>query len=266
MTPAPTPGKLPMTPHDAWAFLSDASGVRGLETAAGASTSWARGASPERRAQDPIASPSAVPSAPHGAGHRTEDGRNASRHARMRPPIPVYRQEALIRPRTTLVSLLIATGLAAASIAPTVAVAAPRVDKAGHSTLQRAVVRSVNSARARHGLPPVRMHSRLMRASSAHSADQLRTGRASHESADGTRCSRRLRRYSRARRTGETIAWLTAGQRVTARRIVRMWLASRSHRRVLMDRRLRRIGVGVRSGNVRGHATTVVTADFASAR
>lgn len=267
MTPAPTPGKLLMRPDDAWAIPSDASGVRDRETATGASTSSARAASPERRAQDSMASPSAVPSAPHGAGHRTEDGRDAaSRHARMRLPIRVYRQEAPIRPRPTLVSLLIATGLAAAPVAPTVAVAAPRVDRGGHSTLQRAVVRSVNSARARHGLPPVRVHSRLTRASSAHSADQLRTGRASHESADGTPCRQRLRRYSRARRTGETIVWLTGGQRVTARRIVRMWLASRSHRRVLMDPRFRRIGVGVRSGNVRGHATTVVTADFASAR
>lgn len=267
MTPAPAPGKLPTTPYDAWAVLSDASRVRDLETTAGRA--------PRRRAARRLSAAHRIrwhrrqqsKSAPHAAGHDTEDGRDAaSRLARMRPPVPVYRQEAPIRPRPTLVSLLIASGLTATPIVPTVAVAAPRDDRGGHGALQRAVVRSVNSARARHGLPPVRLHSRLTRASSAHSADQLRTGRASHESADGTPFRQRLRRYTRARRSGETIIWLTAGQPVAARRIVRMWLASRAHRRVLMDPRFRRIGVGARSGTVRGHATIVVTADFASAR
>ena len=43
--------------------------------------------------------------------------------------------------------------------------------------------------------------------------------------------------------------------------IVGRWLASPSHRRVLMDRRFRRLGVGVRSGVVRNGVTTAVTAD-----
>lgn len=171
-----------------------------------------------------------------------------------------------MRPHPALVTLLIATGLAAAPTAPTVAVAAPRADKAGHRSLQRAVVRSINFARARHRLPPLRFQSRLARAAAAHSADQLHSGRASHHSADGTPFDQRLRRYSRARRVGETIVWLAAGQPFRAGTIVRMWLGSPSHRRVLLDRRFRRIGVGTRSGRVRGHVTTIVTADFATAR
>jgi uncharacterized protein YkwD len=184
----------------------------------------------------------------------------------MRPPIPVHPWEDPIRPRPTLVLLVIATGLTAALTASTVVVAARRAVKGGHGALQRAVVRSVNSARAQHRLPPVRFRSTLARAASAHSADQLRSGRLSHDSADGTPFGRRLRRYSSARTAGETIVWLTTGQRITAARIVRMWLASPPHRHLLLDRRFRRIGVGARSGTVRGRVTMVVTADFASAR
>lgn len=184
----------------------------------------------------------------------------------MRLPIAVYRWEAPIRLRPTFVWLLIATGLAAAPTAPTVAVAAPHAGDGAQRSLQRAVVRSVNSVRARHRLPALRLQSRLARAASAHSADQLRSGRPSHHSADGTPFDQRLRRYSRARRIGETIVWLAAGQPVRARTIVRMWLASPSHRRVLLDRGFRRIGVGTRSGRVGGRVTTIVTADFATTR
>ncbi|MBW3607547.1 MAG: CAP domain-containing protein [Actinobacteria bacterium] len=173
-----------------------------------------------------------------------------------------------MRPRPTLVSLVIATALTAAPIAPTVAVAAPRAAKDAHSSsaLQRAVVRSVNAARARHRLPPVRHQARLARAASAHSIDQLRSGQPSHRSADGTSFDQRLRRYSSARSVGETIVWLAPGQPIRARTVVRMWMASPSHRRVLMDRRLRRIGIGARSGTVGGYVRTVVTANFSSAR
>lgn len=180
--------------------------------------------------------------------------------ARMRPtPIPGW--EGLIRPLPTLVPLVIATALTAAPIAPSVAVAAPHADKDGHGAFQRAVLRSVNSVRAHHRLPPLRSQSRPTRAASAHSADQLRSGRPSHRSADGTTAQQRLRRYSPARKTGETIAWLTAEEPDMVATIVGMWLASPSHRRVLMDRRFRRLGVGVRSGVVRNGVTTAVTAD-----
>lgn len=169
-----------------------------------------------------------------------------------------------MRPRLALLLLVIVTALTVSPTAPPMAVAAPRADKS--SSLERAVARSVNSVRASRRLPRVRYHPRLARAASVHSSEQLRSGRPSHYSADGTPFDQRLRRYSSARKLGETVAWLAPGQRVRARTIVRMWLASPSHRRVLMDRRLRRIGIGARSARVRGNITTVVTANLASAR
>jgi uncharacterized protein YkwD len=184
----------------------------------------------------------------------------------LRPPIPGCRRERPIRPRRALAVLAIATGLTAALTTPAGVVAARRAVKGKHGALQRAIVRSINSARAQHHLPPVRFQARLARAAAAQSADQLRGGRLSHESADGTSFDQRLRRSSSARWIGETIAWLTAGQAITAGGIVGMWLSSPPHRHLLMDGRFRRIGVGARSGSVGGQVTTVVTADFASAR
>jgi uncharacterized protein YkwD len=170
-----------------------------------------------------------------------------------------------MRLRPTLLSLVI-VAVAALPTAATVAVATPRATKRSRSALGRAVLRSVNSARAAHRLPPVRYQARLARAALAHSTEQLRSGGPSHSSPDGTPFDQRLRRYSSARNLGETIVWFAGAQPISARRIVRMWLASPPHRRVLMDHRLRRIGVGTRSGRVGGHSATVVTADFASAR
>jgi uncharacterized protein YkwD len=106
----------------------------------------------------------------------------------------------------------------------------------------------------------------LARAARAHSAEQIRSGYASHDSPDGTPFDRRLQRYTRAWATGETIAWLPRSQRRQARTVVRMWLRSPTHRGVLLDRRFRRLGVGRRSGMLGGRRMTVVTANFASAR
>ena len=68
--------------------------------------------------------------------------------------------------------------------------------------------------------------------------------------------SRRVRRYVRTRKVGENIAWM-AGCNATA--IVNMWLNSAPHRKVMLSRSFRRIGVG-RSGSRK----CFVTADFAS--
>jgi uncharacterized protein YkwD len=70
---------------------------------------------------------------------------------------------------------------------------------------------------------------------------------------------RRVRRYVRSRRVGESLAWMV---RCDAETIVRMWLNSPAHRRVLLSPSFRRIGVAQRSS---AHVC-FVTADFATAR
>jgi uncharacterized protein YkwD len=69
---------------------------------------------------------------------------------------------------------------------------------------------------------------------------------------------RRVRRYVRTRKVGENLAWRIGCEPGA---IVSMWLHSAPHRKIMLSRSFRRIGVG-RSGSRK----CFVTADFASAR
>jgi len=60
---------------------------------------------------------------------------------------------------------------------------------------------------------------------------------------------------------GEDLAWATG---LTAQWVVDHWLASPSHRAVLLRPGFRRVGIGISSGMFAGHGgASVVTADFA---
>ena len=134
-----------------------------------------------------------------------------------------------------------------------------RLDRA-----ERKVVRIVNRIRRRHGLRRLRASRSLARAATAHSGDMLRRDFLGHHSSDGTPMSMRVRRYTRARWIGENIA-AVSGRR-TARRAVRMWMRSPSHRAVLLSPAGRRIGIGKRRGKLGSARRAVFTADLASRR
>src|ERR671932_353898 len=97
-----------------------------------------------------------------------------------------------------LVLCTLSTLLFFVSAAPAAQAAGPRIDRG-----ERGIVRAINHARARHGLP-------------------------------------RVRRYVSFRRLGETLAW---SSRCGARQFVRMWLHSPPHRAVLLSGRFSRVGV-----------------------
>jgi uncharacterized protein YkwD len=60
---------------------------------------------------------------------------------------------------------------------------------------------------------------------------------------------------------GEDLAWATG---LTAQWVVDHWLASPSHRAVLLRPGFRRVGIGISFGTFSGHGGAgVVTADFA---
>jgi len=75
---------------------------------------------------------------------------------------------------------------------------------------------------------------------------------------------RRIRRFCAGGRTvGEDLGW-SVDDGAATRRIVGMWLASPSHRAVLLRRGFRLVGLGVARGPFKGgSACVVVTADFA---
>ncbi len=164
-----------------------------------------------------------------------------------------------------------------AASAPAIALAAtaaaimgPGADPSAASSrvdaVERRVVWLINRERARHGAPRVRRVRALSRAADRHSRDMLRGNFFAHSSRDGTPAVTRVLRYRRARRTGETLAYLHGAPGDQARRVVGMWLASPGHRAVLLDRAFRRIGIARRGGHLGGRRVTVVTADFQSAR
>ena len=133
------------------------------------------------------------------------------------------------------------------------------------SRAETAIVREVNRVRRAHGLRRVRVAPGLAGAARSHSFAMLRHDRLSHESFDGSSFVGRLRRsVGRRHKYGETLAWAPAGSGAGARMIVRMWLGSPPHRRVVLNRTLRRIGVARVRGSMGGQRGHAITADFSS--
>jgi len=115
----------------------------------------------------------------------------------------------------------------------------------------------MNAVRTSRGLAPLRVDIRLVHAARGHSAEML--GRQSF--AHGSIASRALAEGARGPVFGETLAW---GRGITAQWVVDKWLASPTHRDVLLRRGFRRVGIGISFGTFAGRGgAAVVTADFA---
>lgn len=156
---------------------------------------------------------------------------------------------------------MVAAGLSAVPAAVALPAVVPEKSQAasgGLDSVEMAVVNRVNAVRAQAGVPPVRPSGALARVASRHSSAQLRRGMLSHGS-----LGPRVRRYTNARTVGETIAWIGGGGGKAAK-IVSMWMQSPPHRRQILSATYKRVGVGARSGRVRGRRGLMVTANFAS--
>jgi uncharacterized protein YkwD len=139
------------------------------------------------------------------------------------------------------------------------------------AALEAAVVYEVNRVRASKGLAPLRAAPSLRSAARSHSHAMLMHGFFSHDSADGTAFSERIRRYysnaGYARwSVGEA---LMAGQRrsVDAQSVVAAWLDSPPHRAIVLSPTWRDAGIGVlyaptAPATFGGAEAIVVTADF----
>jgi len=130
--------------------------------------------------------------------------------------------------------------VAAASTAPG---AAPSI------RLARAAVCLINNRRTRRGMHRLRINHRLTRAAMWHTHDMVRRSYFGHVSKRGRDVVDRLYgahylggRFSWA--VGENLAW-GSGNLGTPRQIVHAWMKSPGHRRNMLDRRYREIGIGV---------------------
>ncbi|HWI73136.1 MAG TPA: CAP domain-containing protein [Baekduia sp.] len=143
-------------------------------------------------------------------------------------------------------------------------VAAPPPVYAASSAAEIAIVREINKVRRAHHLHTVKLTAPLAKVARRHSSLMLKHDALSHSSFDGSSFSTRLARAGKRRQYGETLAWAPNGSHVTAKVLLRLWLKSGPHRQVLMNGKLRRVGVGRVYGSMGAQRGNAITADFSS--
>lgn len=111
-----------------------------------------------------------------------------------------------------------------------------------------AVAHYVNKQRAKYGLPPLRRSRSLWRSSRRYAVRMMSRNFFGHSS--------RIAAPRRFRRLAETLA-LHRGWRLRARRVVRQWMRSPSHRAALLSPTYRWIGVGRSRGRMGRMKATV---------
>ena len=110
-------------------------------------------------------------------------------------------------------------------------------------------VHLVNQERASRGLPALRRSPRLDAAARSHVDWMTRTGRVSHTGKRGTRVQNRARDMGyEPCYAGETIAYGPPTQEI----VVRAWMNSPSHKRVIVSRKAGEIGVAA-ARDAKGH-------------
>jgi uncharacterized protein YkwD len=127
----------------------------------------------------------------------------------------------------------------------------------GLTSSEASLLNTMNGVRQSHGLVPLRVDFRLVRAARSHSTDMMRRQYFAH----GSVAHRAVRVGARGPVFGEDLAWASG---ITAQWVVDHWLASPSHRAILLRPGFRRVGIGISFGTFIGHGGAgVVTADFA---
>jgi uncharacterized protein YkwD len=161
-----------------------------------------------------------------------------------------------------------------AQLKGTVAVAAPQRSgtREAMAALEGSVVARMNAVRRSHGLRALRMSRRLRTAAIFHSKDMGRRGYFEHDSLTGTSFWRRIERFYPSRgfsfwTVGENLLW--GSDTYDATFAVREWMESPPHRRNILSRDWREVGIGAvffgrGPGEFGGRPVTIVTADFGS--
>ncbi len=154
-------------------------------------------------------------------------------------------------------------GIAPSSMARAVRARAVRAG-AAIDQIDRDVIALINALRGRYHVRPLRDDRRLDTSASYHSHEMLTGGYFGHQSLNGSSFGQRMTHFIRARRVGETIAWMSGLSGSQSEIIVNAWMHSPEHRAALLSRAYSRIGVARLSGLLQGSPGTVFTADLAS--
>jgi uncharacterized protein YkwD len=141
---------------------------------------------------------------------------------------------------------------------------------ASEASLSRAILVEINATRAERGLLPIRASKALAAAAQQHSLSMARAGYFAHESADGTVFWKRVQRFYPSTgfaswRVGENLLW--ASPNVDPAQIVRAWLDSPMHRKIMLapdwqEAGMSAVHAAAAYGEYGGREVTIVTADF----
>ncbi len=126
--------------------------------------------------------------------------------------------------------------------------ALPAPAEAGKSHAATLMLQKINQARAHHGLRALRFSPSLRRSSGRFAHHLMATdvfGHRAHVSA-----SRRFHRL------GEALA-MHSGRKPGVRRTVRQWLGSPAHRRLVLNRGMPWVGLGMARGRFGGHRAVI---------
>jgi uncharacterized protein YkwD len=153
------------------------------------------------------------------------------------------------------------SGCAGADLTPTTANVAE---------IRDATLCLLNVERRAHGLAPLAENGSLETAATKYSRQMVRDGFFDHVSPGGSTMVQRIKRSNYLQGAngwaiGENIAW-GSGDRATPRETVSAWMGSAGHRRNILDRGFRHVGVGIGLGapvRLRASSTAATyTTDF----
>ena len=168
---------------------------------------------------------------------------------------------------------LLAPLLAVAALAPTSVAASAQSPASGaqrETTLEAALVTTINGVRREHGLKPLAGSVKLSKAATQHTREMGADGYFEHESFDSTPFWKRIERWYPSKKwrswsVGENLVYSSPS--LTARGAVDMWMHSPEHRANILSRTWREIGISAihfdsAPGEYEGQPVTIVTADF----
>jgi len=175
-------------------------------------------------------------------------------HALAQAPVVVARSRRSGRLRVALRRLalcIVAVWLAVSAVGPAAAHAITMTKP------EKKLMTLVNHMRAKHHLHQLTMVASLERASRAHSRQMVHRGYFGHNSASGESIGARLIRFGYT--TSGCTHW-TVGENIaygyqasgTPHAIFMAWWHSPAHRRVMLTKRFRNLGIGRSSGTFKG--------------
>jgi uncharacterized protein YkwD len=132
-------------------------------------------------------------------------------------------------------------------------------------TIRAATVCLINAERRERGLRPLRRNRGLRLAGQRHVRDMVRRRYFAHDSRSGRGFETRIVRTGYlgggGGMLGENLAW-GEGRLATPRQIVRAWMRSPGHRRNMLSRRFREVGIGVTRRAPQGDRGATYAAEF----